>query len=494
MVMNPISALRGTVLPISNVLAGVVVVFGIAMLVPAAMAIVDGDSGQRAFVQSAFAIFVLGGIWWLATRRYRRELRIRDGILLVTLSWIFMPALAALPLELGIPGLSFTDAYFEAVSGLTTTGSTVLSDLDHLAASLNFWRHLLHWIGGMGIIVLAVAILPLLGVGGMQLFRAETPGPMKDSKLTPRIAHTAKALWYVYAGITLACVIALRFAGMSWFDAVCHAFSAMSLGGFSTHDQSIGYFDSLRIELVLSTFQIVSAMSFATHFLAVRERSLKPYARDVEAKAMLRILAVSVVGLALFLTWKGTYPDFLSALRHASFNIITVATTSGFATQDYAQWPMFAPLWMLFLSCIIPSAGSTGGGIKMIRAVLLAKQSARELVGILHPNLMRPVKVAQNVVDNSVILAVLGFVFLYFMSVVVLTLILIASGLDLTAALTATVASINNTGPGLDIVGPTSNYSVLNDFQTWVCTLAMLLGRLEVFTFIVIFTPAFWKK
>src|SRR6266850_2611644 len=493
MAINPISALRGTVLPISNVLAAVVVVFGAAMLVPAAMAIADGDSGQRAFAQSALAIFVLGGLWWLATRRYRRELRIRDGILLVTLAWIFIPALAALPLKFGIPGLSFTDAYFEAVSGLTTTGSTVLSDLEHLAPSFNFWRHLLHWIGGMGIIVLAVAILPLLGVGGMQLFRAETPGPMKDSKLTPRIAHTAKALWYVYAGVTLACAIALRFAGMSWFDAVCHAFSTMSLGGFSTHDKSIGYFDSLRIELVLSTFQIIAAMSFATHFLAVRDRSLRPYARDVEAKAMLRLLAVSVVGLSLFLTLKGTYPDFLSALRHASFNIITVATTSGFSTQDYAQWPLFAPLWMLFLSCIIPSAGSTGGGIKMIRALLLAKQSARELVGVLHPNLMRPVKVAQNVVDNSVILAVLGFVFLYFMSVVVLTLILIASGLDFTTALTATVASINNTGPGLGIVGPYSNYSVLNDFQTWVCALAMLLGRLEVFTLIVIFTPAFWK-
>ncbi|MGH8262300.1 MAG: TrkH family potassium uptake protein [Steroidobacterales bacterium] len=492
--MNPISALRGTVLPISNVLAGVVAVFGVAMLVPAAMAIIGDDSGQRAFVDSAFAIVLLGGLWWLATRRYRRELRIRDGILLVSLSWILVPALAALPLMIGIPGLSFTDAYFESVSGLTTTGATVLNGLDQLAASLNFWRHLLHWIGGMGIIVLAVAILPLLGVGGMQLFRAETPGPMKDSKLTPRIAHTAKALWYVYAGITLACVLALHIAGMSWFDAICHAFSAMSLGGFSTHNQSIGYFHSLPIELVLSTFQIIAAMSFATHFLAVRERSLAPYMRDTEVKAILAILAVSVVGLALFLTWQKIYPDFVSSLRHASFNIITIATTCGFSTQDFALWPLFAPLWMLFLSCIIPSAGSTGGGIKMIRAVLLAKQTARQLTGILHPNLMRPVKVGQNVVDNSVILAVLGFVFLYFMSVVVLTLILIASGLDLTAALTATVASINNTGPGLGIVGPASNYSVLNDFQTWVCTLAMLLGRLEVFTFIVIFTPAFWKK
>lgn len=494
MATQSLSPLRGTVLPISNVLAGIVVVFGLAMLVPATFAVADADSGQFAFSQSALGTILVGGLWWLLTRRFRRELKVRDGILLVTLAWILIPVLAALPLIAGIPGLSFTDAYFEAVSGLTTTGSTVLSDLDHLAQSLNFWRHFLHWIGGMGIIVLAVAVLPLLGVGGMQLFRAETPGPMKDSKLTPRIAHTAKALWYVYAGITLACILALKLAGMSWFDAVCHAFSTMALGGFSTHDASIGYFDSLRIEMVMSTFQIIAAMSFATHFLAIRERSLAPYFRDTEAKAMLRLLAISVFGLALFLTLKGTYPDYLTALRHATFNIITVATTCGFSTQDYANWPLFAPLWMLFLSCIIPSAGSTGGGIKMIRAVLLAKQSARELTGILHPNLMRPVKVAQNVVDNSVILAVLGFVFLYFMSVVVLTLVLVASGLELSPALSATVASINNTGPGLGIVGPASNYAVLSDFQTWVCAIAMLLGRLEVFTLIVIFTPAFWKK
>jgi trk system potassium uptake protein TrkH len=492
--MEPLTALRRTVLPISNVLAGIVVVFGVAMLVPAVLAQIDNDRGQLAFGESALTIFLVGGVCWLITRRFRRELKVRDGILLVTLAWVLMPALAALPLMRGIPGLSFTDAYFESVSGLTTTGSTVLSGLDALPASLNFWRHFLHWIGGMGIIVLAVAVLPLLGVGGMQLYRAETPGPMKDSKLTPRIEHTAKALWYVYAGITAACAIALKVAGMSWFDAVCHAFSAMSLGGFSTHDQSIGYFNSVRIELVLIAFQLLAAMNFATHFLAVRERSLAPYRRDNQAKAMLRILAVSVAGLALFLTLKGVYPDYWTALRYAAFNIVATATTCAFATQDYGQWPMFVPLCMLFLSCIIPSSGSTGGGIKMIRALVLAKQAARELTGILHPNLMRPVKLAQNVIDNSVILAVLGFVFLYFMSVVVLTLVLVATGLDLTSALSATVASINNAGPGLGVVGPASNYASLSDFQTWVCTVAMLLGRLEVFTLIVIFTPAFWKK
>jgi trk system potassium uptake protein TrkH len=492
--MSALSSLKTTVLPISNVLAGIVVVFSLCMLVPAALGQFDREPGRWVFADAALAVFASGGLWWLLTRRFRRELQIRDGVLLVTLAWVLLPVIAALPLMKGIAGLSFTDAYFECVAGLTTTGSTVLVGLDHLPASLNFWRHFLHWIGGMGIIVLAVAILPLLGVGGMQLYRAETPGPMKDSKLTPRIAHTAKALWYVYAGITAVCIIALKFAGMNWFDAVCHAFSVMALGGFSTHDASIGYFNSVPIELVLTAFEVIAAMNFATHFLALRERSPAPYLRDTEAKAILRILAISVVGVALFLTLKGTYPDFLTALRHASFNVVAIATTSGFSTQDFDKWPIFAPLWMLFLSCIVSSSGSTGGGIKMIRALVLTKQSGRELTGILHPSLMRPVKVAQHVIDNKVILAVLGFVFLYFMSVVGLTLVLVASGLDLTSALTAVIASINNTGPGLGVVGPASNYAGLNDFQTWVCSFAMLLGRLEVFTLILIFTPVFWRK
>ena len=492
--MNALSTLRATVLPISNLLAGVIAVFGLAMLVPAVLAVVYGDSGQAAFRDTALAVLVPSVLCWALTRRYRRELKVRDGILLVTLSWALLAALGALPLMMGIPGLSFTDAYFESVSGLTTTGSTILSNVDQLPASLNFWRHFLHWIGGMGIILLAVAILPLLGVGGMQLYRAETPGPMKDSKLTPRIAHTAKALWYVYAGITVASVIALKLAGMNWFDAVCHAFSVMALGGFSTHDASIGYFNSPRIELVLMAFEVIAAMNFATHFVALRERSFAVYGRDTEAKAIIRVLLVSVFGIALFLTIKGTYPSFLMALRHSAFSVVTIATTSGFVTEDFGQWPIFAPLWMLFLSCIVPSSGSTGGGIKMIRALVLTKQSGRELTGILHPSLMRPVKVAQQVIDNKVILAVLGFVFLYFMSVVGLTLILIASGLDLTSALTAIIASINNTGPGLGVVGPASNYAGLNDFQTWTCSVAMLLGRLEVFTLILLFTPAFWRK
>jgi trk system potassium uptake protein TrkH len=492
--MSARSTFQSTILPITSVFAGIVTAFGVAMLAPLLLAFIARDPAQPAFLRSALLVFAPAVSVWLATRRFRRELRVRDGILLVTLIWTILPAIAAMPLLIGIPGLSFTGAYFESVSGLTTTGATVLSGLDQLPASLNLWRHLLHWFGGMGNIVLAVAILPLLGIGGMQLHRAETPGPMKDSKLTPRIAHTVKALWYVYAGLTLACALTLKLCGMSWFDAVCHAFSTLALGGFSTHDKSIGYFDSVPIELVLSFFQILAALNFATHFMVIRQRALKPYLRDSEAVALLKTLLLSVVGIAIFLQLKGTYPDFLVALRHASFNVITTATTGGFFSQDFNQWPLFAPMMMLFLSCIVASSGSTGGGLRMIRMLVLMKSAWREMLRILHPGLSMPVKISESVIENKVVMSVLAFVVVYFMSIVSLTLLLLASGLDLTSSISAVISCINSSGPGLGAIGPLSNYGVLSDFQQWVCTVAMLLGRLEVFTLVLVFTRAFWRK
>jgi trk system potassium uptake protein TrkH len=346
----------------------------------------------------------------------------------------------------------------------------------------------------MGIIVLAVAILPLLGVGGMQIYRAEMPGPMKDSKLTPRIGQTAKLLWAVYAGLTATCIASLRLAGMDWFDAVCHGFSAVSLGGFSTYDASIGHFNSLPIEMVLTVFEVLAALNFATHYLAWTQRGVKAYFRDAEAKAVLGVLAASCVGLAVFLFLKGSYPDFPTALRHAVFNVVSVATDSGLHTQDYSRWPIFAPMWMLFLGCIVASSGSTGGGIKMIRTLVLAKQAHRELNQLVHPNMVRPLKVGGTIIANRVVFAVLAFVFLYFMSVAGLVFVQLASGLDFLTALSAIVACINNAGPGLGLVGPGSTYAVLSDFQLWVCAAAMLLGRLEIFTILVLFTPTLWRK
>jgi trk system potassium uptake protein TrkH len=484
---------KDTLLPVAHVFAMVMAAFGAIMFVPVLLAFWQSDAAMWSFVVAGFATFMLGALLWLTTRGYKRELKTRDGLMLVALTWVALPAVAAMPLLIYLP-MNFTRSYFEAASGLTTTGATVLSGLEFLPHSINLWRHLLSWLGGMGIIVLAVAILPLLGVGGMQIYRAEMPGPMKDTKLTPRIGQTAKLLWAVYAGLTLVCILCLRWAGMNWFDALCHGFSALALGGFSTYDASIGHFHSLSIELVLTVFQLLAALNFATHYLAWSQRGVRAYFRDAEAKAILAVLAASCVGIAVFLLVKGTYADFPTALRVATFNVVSIATDSGLHTQDYSLWPVFAPMWMMFLSCIVASSGSTGGGIKMIRTLVLAKQAHRELTQLVHPSMVRPLKVGGTVIANRVVFAVLAFVFLYFMSIVTLIFVQLASGLDFMTALSGVIACINNAGPGLGAVGPGSNYGVLTGFQTWVCSTAMLLGRLEVFTLLVLFTPTLWRK
>ncbi len=470
------------------------IVFSVAYLIPLLGSLIYDDGTLFDFLLAMVWTASIGFLMWLLTRDYKGELSIRHGYLLVVAMWTAMPAVATIPLLLVIDGLSFTDAYFETMSAMTTTGATVLTGLDILPPAINIWRCELQWLGGMGIIVLAVAILPLLGIGGRQLFKAETPGPMKENALTPRIAETARNLWIVYLTITLACIAALKWAGMGWLDAVCHAFSAMGLGGFSTHDLSIGYFNSPLIEFVMMVFMLFAVVNFSTHFLAWRSKSLRSYARDAEAVSSLALILGSCLGIALFLWWQNIYADFWVALRHASFNVISIATSSGYASVDYAQWPIFAPLWMMFLTAIAASSGSTGGGIKMVRTLVLVKQAGREFVRLLHPAAMNPMKIGGQVVANNIAFAVLGFIFLYFMTVVTLTFVLLISGMDFISAFTAVLASVNNCGPGLGSVGPASNYAALTDFQTWVCTTAMLVGRLEIFTVLILFTPHFWRR
>jgi len=463
-------------------------------LLPIATSLIYRDGSAHAFVASMAVNVAAGGVIWLLTRRYRTSLGPRDGILMVVLAWAGGAAFATLPLLLLIPGLSFTDAYFETVSGLTTTGATVLSNLDTLPPSLNLWRCLLVWLGGMGLIVLAVAVLPLLGVGGRQIMRAETPGPLKDTRLTPRITQTAKALWVVYALISIACLVAYAIAGMTWFDALLHMFSTMGLGGFSSHDASFGYWNSPAIEAVAILFMMLAGINFGTHFLALRARSVEPYQRDPELGLFVLVTLASCVGIAVYLYFAGTYDRFFAALRYASFNVVSIATTTGFSTTDFNAWPIFAPMWMLFLCSFVSCSGSTGGGVKMIRAQLLAVQVYREFIKLLHPQAVTPLKIREQVVENKVIFAVLAFMFVYVSLIVIMTLTLLATGLDAITAFSAVIACINNTGPGLDKVGPATTYAVLGDFQTWVCTFAMLVGRLELFTLLIIFTPAFWRK
>jgi trk system potassium uptake protein TrkH len=481
-------------LPVINVLGRLMTFFSLTYAVPIVGALVFGDGLAHDFVY-AMALTAVGGVsmYW-ATRRYYRELKVRDGFVLVVASWTLMAVIATLPLLLVYQQMSFSDAMFETMSGLTTTGATVMVGLDRAPPSINLWRHELNWLGGMGIIVLAVAILPLLGVGGMQLYKAEVPGPMKEAKLTARIADTAQALWLIYFAFTLACAIALHLAGMSWLDAICHAFSALSLGGFSTRDASVGAYDSPLIEAILIVFMVLAAINFATHFAAFQKRDPRTIWRDAEARAVLGVLAASCLGVSVYIWYQGVYPDFPTALRHASFNLVSIATDCGYASQDFGQWPIFAPLWMLFLSCVTVSSGSTGGGIKMIRTLTLANQARHEMTRLIHPAVVSPVKIGRSILHGSIVQAVLGFIFLYFMSVVTMTFLLVLSGLDFLSAFSAVIACINNMGPGLNEVGPASNYAGLTLFQKWVLVFTMLLGRLEVLSLLVIFTPTFWRK
>ncbi len=479
--------------PVYRALGMILMLFGLTLLAPFGLSYFTHDGATRMF----FLVFLLtlscGCLLWYRYRRGRRDLNVRDGVLLVVLVWTVLPAFSALPFIVHL-GMTHTDAYFEAVSGLTATGATVMSGLDELPLSINLWRHLMHWLGGMGLIVLAVAILPMLGIGGRQMLAAEVPGPMKDSRLTPRVTETAKGLWLVYIGITFLCIFAYAWGGMGWFDAVCHAFSTVALGGFSTHDANFGYFDSPRLEWVAVVFMLFSGINYATHFMFIRSRSLRHYAHDPEAGWFIGVLLVSVIILANYLWKEGAFGNMHESMRHTLFHVVSVATTSGFSTQDYAQWPMFVGLWMLFLASFATSAGSTGGGIKMMRALLLYKQVYRELIRAMHPNAVYHVRLGGATAPVTVLFAVLAFAFVYMACIVTLTLTLAFTGLDIVTAFSAVIACINNTGPGLGQVGPAANYAVLEDFQTWVCIFAMLLGRLEIFTLLVVLTPAFWRK
>ncbi|MFV2029162.1 TrkH family potassium uptake protein [Neisseria sp. S1] len=482
------------IIPIIHILSKLGVLFSFMLLIPTFVSYLYLDDALSSFGYTALVTITVSTTTWLLTLQHNRELRPRDGFTLVFMLWVGFAVIAAMPFYLYFPHLSFTDSFFEAMSGLTTTGATVMTSLDTLAPSINFWRHMLNWLGGMGIIVLAVAILPMLGVGGTQLFKAEIPGIDKDSKMAPRISQTAKKLWMLYAVFTIAALLGLHWAGMSWFDAVCHAMAAVSLGGFSTHDNSIAYFNSVAVEAVLVAATIFGAISFASHFTVLRERSPMPYWRDEECRTMLGVLLVSIIVMSAYLWQNQFYSSFEEALRFVGFNFVSIGLASGFANTDFNQWPLLVSLWMFFLANVLASSGSTGGGIKNVRALVLAKFSLREITFLLHPRAVSNVKVNGRSIPERTALTILAFIFIYFMTIVLFTFLMMASGLDFMSAFTAMVACITNAGPGLGSIGPASNYAGLNDIQKWLCAVVMMLGRLEIFTVLILFTPAYWKK
>lgn len=469
--------------------------FSLSLLPPALVAVIYKDGGGAAFIQAFFLSLLLGFVLWYPNRHHKKDLRTREGFLLVVLFWGVLGSIGAVPFIFSSqPDLSLADSFFESFSGLTTTGATVLVGLDDLPKAILFYRHLLQWLGGMGIIVLAVAILPVLGVGGMQLYRAEIPGPVKDSKMTPRIAESAKALWYIYLALTIACAFAYWLAGMDLFDAICHSFSTIAIGGFSTHDASMGYFDSTAINMVCVVFLLIAALNFSLHFAAFTRRgiNLKVYFRDAEFKALLVVqLTLTLICFAT-LYHSGIYDSPEETFDFALFQAVSISTTAGFGTESFHMWPLFLPMLLIFSSFIGGCGGSTAGGIKVMRVILLLLQGSRELKRLVHPRGMFSIRINGKALPDRVIDAVWGFFSAYALVFVVCMLILMALGLDNITAFSATAACLNNLGPGLGEVA--SNYASIGDGAKWVLVVAMLFGRLEVFTLLVLFTPTFWKN
>ena len=467
--------------------------FSTSMLPPMLVSLLTDDGQFSPFLSAFVLILGLGLILWLPLRNLRSELRFRDGFLIVVLFWSVLSGMGAVPLILlESPSLSVVDALFESMSGLSTTGATILTDIDGLPPSILYYRQQLQWLGGMGIIVLAVAVMPMLGIGGMQLYRAETPGPMKENRLAPRIAETAKKLWYVYVSLTVACMLCYKLAGMGWFDALGHAFSTIAIGGFSTHDASLAWFESTSVNIVAAVFMLLSGFNFALHYAAFRSRRINAYIRDTEARVYI-CMVIGVAALSALVLFQSAYLGGSGeTLINSTVQVISVITTTGFITSEFSQWPSFLPVMLILVSTAGGCAGSTAGGMKVMRIILLFKQGARETSQLVHPNAIMPIKLGGKPVSDTVINAVWGFLALYMLSYVILLLAMLATGLDPVSAFSAVSACLNNLGPGLGQVA--HNYAVVTDAGKVILITAMLLGRLELFTLLVLLTPTFWKS
>lgn len=474
---------------ISGLLLGL---FSITMLPPILVSYIYNEQNHQPFIIGFFVIFLTGFSLWLTARHSEGELRTRDGFVVASVFWLSLGLSGAIPFYFSsVPSLSLTDAIFESISGLTTTGATVITGLDDLPKSILFYRQQLQWLGGMGIIVLAVAILPMLGIGGMQLYRAETPGHVKDSKLTPRIAETAKALWTIYASLTLACAGAYWLGGMTLFDAISHSFSTVSIGGFSTHDANFAFFDSPALNYICIAFMFIAGINFALHFKAAQSFNLKLYTENSEVKGYVIILLTHIVIICIGLFALGFIMDGSNFIEQTIFHVVSFATTAGFTSSDHASWPSFIPVLLILVSFYGGCGGSTAGGIKVVRILIMLKQLGREITHLIHPHSDMPVKLDRQIVSKPVISAVWGFFSAYILSFGVLMILMMISGLDQVTAFSAVAATLNNLGPGLGDIS--SNYANIPDASKWIACFAMLLGRLEIFTLLILFSPVFWR-
>jgi len=482
--MNPLLAVR--------VIGIYAMIFGATLIGPILVGLIYGESATLHFVGPMAASLGVGSLLWMTGRRHpTRELGVRDGYLIVTLFWVLLSALGAWPLmnALGLPAV---DALFESTSGLTTTGATVITGLDALPRSVLFYRQQLQWYGGMGLVVLGVAVMPMLGIGGMQLYRAEAPGPLKEEKLTPRLTHTAQALWLIYLGLTVLCALGYWLAGMSPFDAIAHSLSTLSTGGFSTHDASIGYYQSPGIEAVAIVFMLLAAINFGVHYAAWLRLDPRVYVRDLEARSFLLFVLGVVVLVGLLLTLEGTYAGFLDSLRNAGFVVVSVVTSTGFGTVDFAHWPDFLPLLMIYISFVGGCGGSTAGGMKVLRVLLMVKQGTQEVTRLIHPHAQLPIRLGKRIVPPELARSVWGFFALYTVALAILTLLMVHAGLSPLDAFSAVATSLNNLGPGLGEVAV--SFTGVSDLGKLLAVVGMLLGRLEILTILVILSPGFWAR
>ena len=467
-------------------------IFSLAQFIPGFLAYFFNEKEfVYNFFTTGFVTFVVGCLLFFLAADKDGDLRTKDGFIITIFFWTVLGFFGSIPFFLAnLEGVSYIDSLFESISGLTTTGATVFVGLDEMPQSLLFYRQLLQWLGGMGIIVLAVAVLPLLGVGGMQLYKAETPGPLKDSKLTPRITETAKALWFVYLTMTISCSVLYKYFGMSWFDAICHAFSTVSIGGFSTHDDSFAYFNNSSLRWTAIIFMVVSGINFALHYLAWTKKRILHYFYDSEVKLYLSLLTTTA--LITFLTLYYSDNIYDDMIVDSVFQAVSIGTTTGFLTSNYSNWPLFVPIMLLVAAFIGACAGSTGGGIKVIRALILIRQGSSEITKLIHPNDVVTIKFGKKTLDPRVSESVWGFFAVYVATFLFILMFLLSQSNDFLTAFSAVGATLNNLGPGLGSVA--DNYKEITDGSKLALCLAMLLGRLEIFTLLLLFTPSFWRN